>query len=224
MAAIADLNMLSSNQPTTTSCEEPVTLASAACCQASKDSQEEDSGQEKAEEENMAEVFVDCEGGESRHFVKKRMVSMSMVGMSMESKELEQEEIHTPPVLPQEQNLTIEDVAALCSSPIKFLFKCSEIEHFNKFLRAQKKRLISSSSFLHHDNNNDHFHIIHSGAECGTLISVLPLPPFPFFYCSYFHCFCFQCNFKLLLHFGTGQISSTKSCLNRKILLSHSSL
>jgi hypothetical protein len=175
MAAIADLNMLSSNQPTTTSCEEPVTLASAACCQASKDSQEEDSGQEKAEEENMAEVFVDCEGGESRHFVKKRMVSMSMVGMSMESKELEQEEIHTPPVLPQEQNLTIEDVAALCSSPIKFLFKCSEIEHFNKFLRAQKKRLISSSSFLHHDNNNDHFHIIHSGAECevSSMVSAL---------------------------------------------------
>jgi hypothetical protein len=184
--------MLSSNQPTTMSCEEPVTLATAACCQASKDSQEEDSGQEKAEE-NMAEVFVDCEGGESRHFVKKRMVSMSMVGMSMESKELEREEIHTPPVLPQEQNLTIEGVAALCSSPIKFLFKCSEIEHFNKFLRAQKKRLISSSSsFLHHDNNNDHFLIIRSGAECGTLILFCHCHLFHF---SNFHCFCLQCNF-----------------------------
>ncbi|KAH9551326.1 hypothetical protein CY35_09G009200 [Sphagnum magellanicum] len=170
MAAIADLNMLSSNQPTTTTCEEPVILASAACFQASKDSQEEDSGQEKTEEENMAEVFVDCEGGESRHFVKKQMV-----GMSMESEELKQEEMHTPPVLPQEQNLTIEDVAALCSSPIKFLFKCSEIEHFNKFLRAQKKRLISSSSFLHHDNNNDCFHIVRSGAECevSSMVSAL---------------------------------------------------
>jgi hypothetical protein len=189
MAAIADLNMLSSNQPTT-SCEEPVTLASTACCQASKDSKEEDSGEEKAEEENMAEVFVDCEHGESRHFVKKQMVSMSM--------ELEREEIHTPPVLPQEQNLTIEDVAALCSSPIKFLFKCSEIEHFNKFLRAQKKRLISSSSsFLHHDNNNDYFHIIRSGAECGTLIL--------FCHCHLFH-------FSIVLIFTASVFNASFNC------------
>jgi hypothetical protein len=88
---------------------------------------------------------------------------------------------HRPPPLslPQEQNLTIGEVAALCSSPLKFVFKCREIELFNKFLRSQKKRIISSSissnSNLHLDNNNnsDCFHIIRSGAECGTSILCL---------------------------------------------------
>jgi UDP-N-acetylmuramate-alanine ligase len=95
-------------------------------------------------------------------------------------------ESHTPapppPSLPQEQNLTIGEVAALCSSPLKFVFKCREIELFNKFLRSQKKRIISSSissnSTLHLDdddnnNNSDCFRIIRSGAECGTIILCL---------------------------------------------------
>jgi hypothetical protein len=128
----------------------------------------------QAEEGNTAEVFLDCEG--EFKFVKRRSLSMEEDLVVWES--------HTPapppPALPQEQNLTIGEVAALCSSPLKFVFKCREIELFNKFLRSQKKRIISSSissnSTLHLDNNNnnsDCFHIIRSGAECGTLILCL---------------------------------------------------
>jgi hypothetical protein len=135
----------------------------------------------QAEEENTAEVFLDCEG--EFKFVKRRSLSMEEDLVVWES--------HTPapppPSLPQEQNLTIGEVAALCSSPLKFVFKCREIELFNKFLRSQRKRIISSS--LHLDNNNsDCFHIIRSGAECGTLILCLPFG----FSSSHKLCYCFD--------------------------------
>jgi hypothetical protein len=160
---ISDLKKLSSaNQLLETSSHHGLEVnlsSSAAACQ--------------AEEENTADVFLDCEG--EFKFVKRRSLSMEEDLVVWES--------HTPapppPSLPQEQNLTIGEVAALCSSPLKFVFKCREIELFNKFLRSQKKRIISSSissnSNLHLDNNNnsDCFHIIRSGAECGTSILCL---------------------------------------------------
>jgi hypothetical protein len=150
---ISDLKKLSSaNQLLETSSHHGLEVdlsSSSAACQA---------------EENTAEVFLDCEG--EFKFVKRRSLSMGEDLVVWES--------HTPapppPSLPQEQNLTIGEVAALCSSPLKFVFKCREIELFNKFLRSQKKRIISSSIS---SNNSDCFHIIRSGAECGTLILCL---------------------------------------------------
>lgn len=69
-----------------------------------------------------------------------------------------------PPPLPQEQNLTIGDIAALCNSPLKFVFKCREIEHFNKFLRAHRKRLLASLG----KGNVDRFCVVLSGTDLGT--------------------------------------------------------
>jgi hypothetical protein len=90
-----------------------------------------------------------------------------------------EEELQMPPTLvlrSEQNNLTIEEVVALSSSPLKFMFKCREIQHFNKFLRLQKKRL--TSSLQQHDQeqeqeqhpaeNTDCFHIIRSGTQCGT--------------------------------------------------------
>jgi hypothetical protein len=148
--AISNLERFSSSDPSKTSYVE-VSLSSSSVCQSSKDSQEQDSGQKAEEEENTAEVFQDCES-ESK-LVKRMSQSMGV---------LEWGRTQMPPLLLPEQKLTIEEVAALCSSPLKFLFKCREIELFNKFLRCQKKRITNS---LHADNH-DCFHIIHSGAEC----------------------------------------------------------
>jgi hypothetical protein len=146
--AISNLERFSSSDPSKTSYVE-VSLSSSSVCQSSKVSQ-------KAEEdENTAEVFHDCES-ESK-LVKRMSQSMGV---------LEWGRSQMPLLLLPEQKVTIEEVAALCSSPLKFLFKCREIEHFNKFLRCQKKRITNS---LHADNH-DCFHIIHSGAECGTSI------------------------------------------------------
>ncbi len=152
--AISNLERFSSSDPSKTSYVE-VSLSSSSVCQSSKDSQEQDSGQKAEEDENTAEVFHDCES-ESK-LVKRMSQSMGV---------LEWGRSQMPLLLLPEQKVTIEEVAALCSSPLKFLFKCREIEHFNKFLRCQKKRITNS---LHADNH-DCFHIIHSGAECGTSI------------------------------------------------------
>lgn len=77
-----------------------------------------------------------------------------------------------PPPLPQEQNLTIGDIAALCNSPLKFVFKCREIEHFNKFLRAQRKRLLAGLG----KGNVDCFCVVLSGTDLGKKCCLLMLP------------------------------------------------
>ncbi len=144
--------------------------------------EEEEEEVENGNNDNMVKevnFVVDCKsggggGGESKLVKRTKMRSLSMECLETE------EELQMPPTLllgSEQNNLTIEEVVALSSSPLKFMFKCREIQHFNKFLRLQKKRL--SSSLQQHDQeqeqqqqhpaeNTDCFHIIRSGTQCGT--------------------------------------------------------
>jgi hypothetical protein len=141
---------------------------------------EEEEEVENGNNDNMVKevnFVVDCKsgggGGESKLVKQTKMRSLSMECLETE------EELQMPPTLvlrSEQNNLTIEEVVALSSSPLKFMFKCREIQHFNKFLRLQKKRL--TSSLQQHDQeqeqeqhpaeNTDCFHIIRSGTQCGT--------------------------------------------------------
>ncbi|CAM6032393.1 unnamed protein product [Sphagnum compactum] len=143
---------------------------------------------ENGNNDNMVKevnFVVDCKsgggGGESKLVKRTKMRSLSMECLETE------EELQKPPTLllrSEQNNLTIEEVVALSSSPLKFMFKCREIQHFNKFLRLQKKRL--SSSLQQHDQeqeqqqqhsaeNTDCFHIIRSGTQCevSSMVSAL---------------------------------------------------
>jgi len=75
-----------------------------------------------------------------------------------------------PPPLQGDQNLTI-DVASLCNSSLKFVFKCREIQHFNRFLKTQRKCILRGSE----KGNTDRFHVILSAADIGTFFPSVPL-------------------------------------------------
>jgi hypothetical protein len=150
-------------------------------------SEEEEEEVENGNNDNMVKevnFVVDCKsgggGGESKLVKQTKMRSLSMECLETE------EELQMPPTLvlrSEQNNLTIEEVVALSSSPLKFMFKCREIQHFNKFLRLQKKRL--TSSLQQHDQeqeqeqhpaeNTDCFHIIRSGTQCevSSMVSAL---------------------------------------------------
>ncbi len=146
---------------------------------------------ENGNNDNMVKevnFVVDCKsgggGGESKLVKRTKMRSLSMECLETE------EEMQMPPTLllgSEQNNLTIEEVVALSSSPLKFMFKCREIQHFNKFLRLQKKRLTSSlqqqdqdqeeeEQQQHPAENTDCFHIIRSGTQCGTNYQFFFLP------------------------------------------------
>uniref|UniRef100_A0A7I4A6L1 Uncharacterized protein n=1 Tax=Physcomitrium patens TaxID=3218 RepID=A0A7I4A6L1_PHYPA len=76
-----------------------------------------------------------------------------------------------PPPLQGDQTLRIVDVAALCNSSLKFVFKCREIQHFNRFLRRQKRRLLDWLK----KGNTDRFNVVRSGAdiEVSSMVSAM---------------------------------------------------
>jgi hypothetical protein len=104
-------------------------------------------------------VFEDCHGS-------FRSVASGGSCASFRSVEEIEWDSRLPPPLPADQTLTIGDVAALCNSSLKFVFKCREVQHFNKFLRSQKARLLGSSK-----GNTECFNVILSGTDIGMLLS-----------------------------------------------------
>jgi len=168
---------------------------------------EEEEEVENGNNDNMVKevnFVVDCKsgggGGESKLVKRTKMRNLSMECLETE------EELQMPPTLllrSEQNNLTIEGVVALSSSPLKFMFKCREIQHFNKFLRLQKKRL--TSSLQQHDQdreqqqqhpaeNTDCFHIIRSGTQCGTKYCQFFILPLIFHILLSCHCFPIQRN------------------------------
>ncbi|CAM6058744.1 unnamed protein product [Sphagnum tenellum] len=153
----------------------------------SEEEEEEEEVENGNNDKMVKEVnfVVDCKsgggGGESKLVKQTKMRSSSMECLETE------EELQMPPTLllrSEQNNLTIEEVVALSSSPLKFMFKCREIQHFNKFLRLQKKRLTSSlqqhnqeqqQQQQHPAESTDCFHIIRSGtqSEVSSMVSAL---------------------------------------------------
>lgn len=107
-------------------------------------------------------IFEDCHGS------FRSIVSGGSCASFRSVEEIEWDS-RLPPPLPADQTLTIGDVAALCNSSLKFVFKCREIQHFNKFLRSQKARLLSAAS--EKGGNTDRFEVILSGSDIGTFFS-----------------------------------------------------
>ena len=110
-------------------------------------------------------VFEDCHGS-------FRSITSGGSCASFRSVEEIEWDSRLPPPLPADQTLTIGDVAALCNSSLKFVFKCREVQHFNKFLKSQKSRLLRAGS---EKGNTDCFEIILSGTEIGTFFSSAPV-------------------------------------------------
>ncbi|KAG0561728.1 hypothetical protein KC19_9G086500 [Ceratodon purpureus] len=100
-------------------------------------------------------VFEDCHGS-------FRSIASGGSCASFRSVEEIEWDSRLPPPLPADQNLTIGDVAALCNSSLKFVFKCREIHHFNKFLRSQKSLLLNGCS---EKGGPDCFNVILSGTD-----------------------------------------------------------
>lgn len=170
-------------------------------------SEEEEEEVENGNNDNMVKevnFVVDCKsggGGESKLVKRTKMRSLSMESLETE------EELQMPPTLllrSEQNNLTIEEVVALSSSPLKFMFKCREIQHFNKFLRLQKKRLTSSlqqdqEQQQHPAENTDCFHIIRSGTQCGTKYCQFFFLPLIFHILLSCHCFPIQRNSRIFV-------------------------
>lgn len=68
----------------------------------------------------------------------------------------------TPP-LQADQSRRIGDVSVLCNSTLSFIFKCRKIQHFNRFLRRQKKCLLGALE----KGNTDYFSVVLSGKDIG---------------------------------------------------------
>ncbi|KAG0561725.1 hypothetical protein KC19_9G086500 [Ceratodon purpureus] len=109
-------------------------------------------------------VFEDCHGS-------FRSIASGGSCASFRSVEEIEWDSRLPPPLPADQNLTIGDVAALCNSSLKFVFKCREIHHFNKFLRSQKSLLLNGCS---EKGGPDCFNVILSGTDIGMFLSSAP--------------------------------------------------
>lgn len=112
------------------------------------------------------EIFEDCNG----HFGGTESPRKSMTRDSCAKKRTpSMESIEWDRRLrasQREQPLTMGDVAALCNSPLKFVFKCREIEHLNKFLRNQKKLVRNGAE------STKRFAIVRSGTDLGKDLHV----------------------------------------------------